>query len=41
MNLSTEKKIKASRIDLWLPRGGGGSGMDWEHGVKMHTIALE
>ena len=32
-----EKKIDktpAWRIDLWLPRGGGGSGMDWEFGVN-------
>ena len=22
-----------SRADLWLPRGGGRSGMDWESGL--------
>jgi len=30
MNLSTEKKI----MDLWLPGGRGGSGMDGELGVN-------
>ena len=26
------------RIDLWLPRGGGGSGVDWELGVNRCTL---
>ena len=32
MNLSTEKKTW--RIDLWLSRGGGERGRDWELGVN-------
>ena len=33
MKLSTEKKSWTWAIDLWLPGGRGGSGMDWELGV--------
>ena len=31
---STQKKIMDWRIDLWLPRGSGESGIDWELGVN-------
>jgi len=26
------------RTDLWLPRGGGGSDMDWEFGVNRYEL---
>lgn len=26
-----------SDIDLWLPRGGGWEGMDWEFGISICT----
>ena len=28
------KENRTQRTDLWLPRGKGGSGMDWEFGVN-------
>ena len=37
MNLSTEKKqTQTWKTDLWLPRCGGGCGMDWEFGVNRY-----
>ena len=30
----TETESQTWRTDLWLPRGRGGSGMDWELGVS-------
>ena len=32
-NYKTEADSQTQRIDLWLPRAGGGRGMDWESGV--------
>ena len=34
MKLSTEKKIMDLENTLWLPRGRGGSEMEWELGVN-------
>ena len=34
MNLSTEKNSWTWRTDLWLLRGRGGSGIDWESRVN-------
>ena len=35
MNLSAKQKQTQGHRepDVWLPRGGGGSGMDWELGL--------
>ena len=32
-NYKTEADSQTQRRDLWLPRVGGGRGMDWEYGV--------
>ena len=34
MNLSPEKKLMDLDKDMQLPRGKGGSGVDWESGVN-------
>ena len=42
MNLSTEKKITNLENRLWLPRGRGGSGMDWKIEVnRCRLLPLE
>ena len=30
----TETESQAQRTDLWLPRQGGGEGMEWESGMS-------
>ena len=36
----TETDSQAWRRDLWLPRGMGGSGMNWEFGVGRYKLLL-
>ena len=38
MNLSTERKSRTWRVDLWLPGGGERSGMDGEFGVGEYKL---
>ena len=34
----TETDSQTLRTDLWLPRRGGRSGMDWEFGINRYKL---
>ena len=38
VNYKTETDSKTQRIDIWLPRGQGVRGMDWEFGVSRYKL---